>query len=485
MRHCDDLKRKSHDKVSAINEGLKIVEEANREEGSHQVEGQGDEPTREEGGESQAKHLASLTSSERQSISPYLQLWLPLVTPSGESRAKPSGINTLLSESAPLLVNQRESRGERVTLERLDVSVEGEFSVSMRVAELRSEVDAIIAVTPSRELHDAVTAASKTYQRPLFMMTPFKLGDEEKKSQSGEAEQIDQWRIYPDRKLIAASLVKVAAQSESQGVGLLIPEGPQGVKTLSAFKSALKMAGVSLIHHRALSSEMEWDKVAAELRTWPVDTLIFASLPQLSITSLVTHLAAKGVWSAEPSMFEEPLTMRAERPDQDLYRRYLLWPSAYEQRTLDQAGRYLEGARTVSPVVRETPEYQALDRQLRREVGRGAELLDAIGIDLLSCVDEAIRVSRIKQRKLSDALQVGSMLKYLKTLDFSKESALTELYTIEVHEQRFRRLQERSTQAIDAEGKEPLEEDKGADASTLRDEAKEKMNPEQGATEQQ
>ena len=485
MRHCDDLKRKSHDKVSAINEGLKVVKEATGEGGGPQAEAQSDEPKSAEEGEGQVKHLANLTSSERQSISPYLQLWLPLVTPPGESRAKPSGINTLLSESAPLLVDQRESRGERVTLERLDVSVEGELSVSMRVAELRSEVDAIIAVTPSRELHNAVTAASKTYQRPLFMMTPFKLSDDDKIAQGEEAEPLEQWRIYPDRKLIAASLVKVAAQSESQGVGLLIPEGPQGVKTLGAFKSALKRAGVKLTHHRALSSEMEWDKVASELRTWPVDTLIFASLPQLSITSLVTHLAAKGVWSAEPSMFEEPLTMRAERPDQDLYRRYLLWPSAYEQRTLDQAGRYLEGARTVSPVVRETPEYQALDRQLRREVGRGAELLDAIGIDLLSCVDEAIRVSRVKQRKLIDALQGGAVLKYLKKLDFSKESPLTELYTIEVHEQRFRRVQERSIQATEEEQKEPLEGDKRGDVLTHRDEAKEKVSPEEGATEQQ
>ena len=87
-------------------------------------------------------------------------------------------------------------------------------------------------------------------------------------------------------------------------------------------------------------------------------------------------------------------------------------------------------------------------------------------------------MSRVKQRKLIDALQGGAVLKYLKKLDFSKESPLTELYTIEVHEQRFRRVQERSIQATEEEQKEPLEGDKRGNVLTHRDEAKEKVSPE-------
>ena len=455
LRGCDDLKRKSHDAVNAISEELK--ENSHSSEPSQTDQSVKESPSVEvkaldskselgspKDSPSAGSHLSMLTMAERQSVSPYLQLWLPLV-PSGEgTKPQPAGINTLLSESAPLLVNEHESKGERVTLERLDVSLEGEQSVSMRVAELRTEVDAIIAVTPNEDLHQAVISASKTYLRPLFMMTPFKFESDENVAKDHVASEQNTrqiWRIYPDLELITASLVKMASQAESQGVGVLIPEGPQGLKTLSAFKASLSAQGIQLIRHRALASDADWNQVATELRAWPVDTLIFASLPQLSITSLVTHLAAKGIWSAESKMFQEPLLIKAERADQDLYRRYLLWPSAYDQRTLDQAGRYLEGARTVTPVVRETAQYQDLDKRLRQEVGRGAELLDAIVLELLTHIDEAVRIAKVKQRELSTVLsEINPTLNYLKKLDFNQVSPLAELYAVEVHEQAFRQI---------------------------------------------
>ena len=67
----------------------------------------------------------------------------------------PAGINTLLSESTPLLVNQRRTQGAGHIRALSFISVEGENSVSLRVAEL-SEVDAIIAVTPGRPARRAL-----------------------------------------------------------------------------------------------------------------------------------------------------------------------------------------------------------------------------------------------------------------------------------------------------------------------------------------
>ena len=178
--------------------------------------------------------------------------------------------------------------------------------------------------------------------------------------------------------------------------------------------------------------------LAQELRKWPVDTFIFTPLASLSVTSLVTHLASKGVWSASGKRFSQNIDMEAEAGE-DIYRRFILWPNLYDQAVLDQVGRYLEGARTVSPVFKESESFKALDQKLLKEVGRGAQILDALMQDVLLFVDEAIRLSEVKQIALDEAFtKLSVRTKYLIKLDFTQKNALRKLYDIEVHDQQFR-----------------------------------------------
>ena len=432
-------------------------------------------------------HLNHLTTEQRRGVTPYLQLWLPLTASTGQKAVNRSPLNILLAESAPLFVDQREEQGERVELERLDIQIDGKDSVSTRVAELRSEVDALLVVTPTKALHKEVLASVKTQQRPLFIFTPYALAEEPVKqsampdknaktkntedentasenvesktgpqSEDGKltpnvgadskAEQETKtnskeapiWRIFPDKKLITRSLAKIAGQHKSQGIGILLPEGPVGRQCLKDFQRELEKLGQQNIKHRVLNSNENWEMLAQELRKWPVDTFIFTPLASLSVTSLVTHLASKGVWSASGTRFTQNIDIEAEAGE-DIYRRFILWPNLYDQAVLDQVGRYLEGARTVSPVFKESESFKALDQKLLKEVGRGAQILDALMQDVLLFVDEAIRLSEVKQIALHEAFtKLSVRTKYLISLDFTQKNALKELYEIEVHDQQFR-----------------------------------------------
>ena len=105
---------------------------------------------------------------------------------------------------------------------------------------------------------------------------------------------------------------------------------------------------------------------------WPVDTLIFASLGSTHVGTLASHLGAQGVWSAPPERFMKAQTLTAASLKDDLYRRFLLWPSAYQPSTLQKAGRYLNGARVVTPVITESRGFQDFNARFRRELGRCA-----------------------------------------------------------------------------------------------------------------
>lgn len=489
LRGCDERNQAQHDQVKRLDATVKVIDRP-KVESSFQIKTEpipttinsnpteqvtqdlSSEKTPNKEGADQSSgltHLNQLTVEQRRGVTPYLQLWLPLDPSKGQQAAKRSPLNIVLAESAPLFVDQREEQGERVELERLDIQLEGKDSVSTRTAELRSEVDALLVVTPSKALHQEVLANVKTQQRPLFIFTPYQIDTEH--ADSLKAEQVSSkaqdtqpddksttvkakddanqdnskssaeapiWRIFPDKNLISRSLVKIACQNESQGVGVLLPEGQVGMQLLKKFQSELKKHGQEKIKYRMLSSNENWETLAKELRKWPIDTLIFTQLPTLSVTSLVTHLASKGVWSASSKRFSQNL-MDDEEEGKDLYRRFILWPSLYEQSVLDQVGRYLEGARTVSPVFKESESFKALDQKLLKEVGRGAQILDALLQDVLLFVDEAIRLSEVKQISLSEAFtKLSIQTKYLINLDFTKKDALQKLYEIEVHNQKFR-----------------------------------------------
>lgn len=493
LRSCDERNQAQHEKVKRLDTNLKVTErsefnstkeapkpDAPAEPSKETQQGtQGDEnalpktdssPNQKDLSQSSTPaHLNQLTSEQRRGVTPYLQLWLPLTAGSDQKAVKRGPLNILLAESAPLFVDQREEQGERVELERLDIQIEGKDSVSTRVAELRSEVDALLVVTPSKALHKEVLASVKTQQRPLFIFTPYALETEkvklsstastkpgsksppqdlvtetQTKEESG-TEQVEAqskeapiWRIFPDKKLIIHSLAKVASQYESQGIGILLPEGAVGMQFLKDFQAEFKKLGQQNIQYRMLGSNENWEGLAQELRKWPVDTFIFSPLASLSVTSLVTHLASKGVWSASSKRFAQSIDIE-EEAGKDLYRRFILWPNLYDQAVLDQVGRYLEGARTVSPVFKESESFKALDQKLLKEVGRGAQILDALMQDALFFVDEAIRLSEVKQIALNEAFtKLSIRTKYLIDLDFTQKNALQKLYEIEVYDQKFR-----------------------------------------------
>ena len=511
LRGCDERNQAQHDKVKRLDHNLKANDRPTlskpvlKSESSPstetstsvtptsetverpQLETDSSKKNLTQASTSTQAHLNHLTTEQRRGVTPYLQLWLPLTASTGQKGVSRSPLNILLAESAPLFVDQREEQGERVELERLDIQMDGKDSVSTRVAELRSEVDALLVVTPTKALHKEVLASVKTQQRPLFIFTPYALTEEpveqsvppsknlknknaedentpsknveskiEPQSEDGKitpnveadskAEQEAEtkskeapvWRIFPDKKLITRSLAKIAGQHKSQGIGILLPEGPVGQQFLKDFQREFEKLGQQNIKHRVLSSNENWEMLAQELRKWPVDTFIFTPLASLSVTSLVTHLASKGVWSASGKRFSQNIDMEAEAGE-DIYRRFILWPNLYDQAVLDQVGRYLEGARTVSPVFKESESFKALDQKLLKEVGRGAQILDALMQDVLLFVDEAIRLSEVKQIALDEAFtKLSVRTKYLIKLDFTQRNALEKLYDIEVHDQQFR-----------------------------------------------
>jgi hypothetical protein len=177
----------------------------------------------------------------------------------------------------------------------------------------------------------------------------------------------------------------------------------------------------------------DWAKLADQVRAWPVDTLFFISLSGTLVGTIASNLAARGVWSAPPHRFNQTLQLTADDPSDDLYRRFVLWPSAYQASTLQQAGRYLNGARTVTPVYLESEAFRALNQRCERELGRAAGPIDAIFLDVLASFDEAMRFGKSRQVSLVDALKRYSKTpRFTRPLDFTKPQVIQELFEVEV-----------------------------------------------------
>ena len=155
---------------------------------------------------------------------------------------------------------------------------------------------------------------------------------------------------------------------------------------------------------------------------------------------LMTYLAAQGIWSAQGSNFKRalpPLSQASEPEERRLLRVYL-WPSAYDQQALKQAGRYLEGARLVSPVYLEGEGFQALNQALEEEISRKAHIIDPLLLELIKLLDPLLRESLLRDEALIDRLRSLSQAEgLLPALSFERPELMGPLKLIEVKEQRF------------------------------------------------
>lgn len=468
LRTCDEADLSKREALEARKQRTQLEEtqaQTRSEDGSEpetqpaSQQEAGSSPLQEErDGEATESHLITLTQEERRGVSPYMQMWLPLYRSEQAGQApQRAALNLLLSELSPLLIEEREQRGEGLKIERLDVIEQSSDQASRaseetlipahHVAEMRSEVDALLAVTTNQQLHDEVLAAIRTQSRPLFLLSPFQLpvttsgtpqSEQTPENQTLAVQATQVWRIYPDQELFIEKISDLVRETKSRGVGLFVPMGDRGARLVDGFKTALTGRGIQLTAHRALSQKSSWEQVAKDVREWRVDTLIFALNSPVVASTLATHLGAKGIWSVQPSQFTQELPMESENSGEDLSKRFILWPALYDQRLLDQAGRYFEGARLFTPVMKDTQAFTALNERLREEVGRPAEILDAIVFDLLTALDEGLRLAKVKQLPLKEALLKSPWLpKFVRHLDFNSTHVLQGLFSVEVREQRF------------------------------------------------
>jgi hypothetical protein len=327
---------------SELEDALKSCEEAEQKRSEHMIklqasthETSSDTPETSETSEipleqnpleTNSPSLDQLTVAERQGVEPYIQMWLPT-----NKRSKPTLLNTLLRESTPLLTDDRERRGEPLKIEGIDIGLSGEQTLAKHLAEMRSEVDVILAAPTHPKLHQEILSASQDVKRPMFLLSPFKVDDQSDvsnaKNQTKDLAPI--WRVYVASQLIARSLTDIAVRGRSQGIGLFYPATSKGERLRDLMKTELKAQGLELTHHQPISTSTQWPAIAQEVRSWPVDTLIFAELGSTNVGTLASHLGAQGVWSAPPETFMKSHVLSASSPKDDLYRRFFLWLFVY------------------------------------------------------------------------------------------------------------------------------------------------------------
>ena len=127
---------------------------------------------------------------------------------------------------------------------------------------------------------------------------------------------------------------------------------------------------------------------------------------------------------------------------------------------LQQSGRYLEGARLVTPVSRESKNFQDLNRVMERKVGRSAEILDAFLADLVYFLDEKLRVSKTHNIPLKTLLhqRVGQP-RFLPSLNFNHLNILRDLITLEVSQGEFIPLKDASQEEVATEEEQKVNKD--------------------------
>ena len=377
--------------------------------------------------------------AQLEAVTPHVALILP------KKREERSPNATRLLELAPIAREEIERTGKPLKIELYEPL--GAEAIAAQLLNLGPETQLLVAFTLSRSHHDSLIEASRAQSRPLVLMSPHPL----------EAKAGDQiWRLFTSDELLSSAIMTDARRAGAQRVMAVITSGgaSEALKLklrTSALDQELQWEGVELAP--PLKDTAQWERLAKRISARSVDTLIMALSGRQS-AQLSTYLAAEGVWSAPSERFESPLKPLSEQgADQPKSARLYLWPSAYDDKTLKQAGRYLEGARILSPVDRSAEGFQALDQRLQDEISRPAHLLDPLFIELIKAVDLPLRLSLIQQRPSAELIQGLSVPEgSLPALSFKGPELMSSLKLIEVKEQRFQR---RSQAPIDSASQLP------------------------------
>jgi hypothetical protein len=378
--------------------------------------------------------LPILTRAQREGVTPHIALLLPRA----EGQKKRARFAQQLLEVAPLAVSHSERLGLPLKVELFEP--EGTEALNTSVLNLPANAQVIIAFTLSKSTQEALIEATRTQARPLILMSPHALSLK-------EDDKV--WRLFSTPKLIAEELVKDAQRAQAERIAVVTPEGRWGAQISEHVERSVKGLGLTWRGRERAPKQLDdvkgWQALAARISDLPIDTLVLALSPSKA-AQLSTYLAAEGVWSASPERFEQrlphltaPRGTKEKRQERAL--RLYLWPSAYQQSALKQAGRYLEGARTVSPVAREHEAFQRLSEELKEEVKRSAELLDPLLIALIEALDETLRVSLALSRPLDPLLPKAQRdADAIPALSFEHPELMRSLMRLEVRAQRFELL---------------------------------------------
>ncbi len=302
-------------------------------------------------------------------------------------------------------------------------------ALSAQLVQLDPSVQLVVGLSLSAEERDVFVQAAGAQVRPMVLLSPYAVDGAGAQGERGV------WRLFATVPLIADALVSVGVEAGARKVGVVTVPGEGGAAIGEAIKASALARGARVVEIAPTSPATEWSALAARVKGWGADTL-FLALSPTDVAQLTTHLAALGLWSAPPASFEGDLSAH-RKPNHDLVR-LLLWPSAYDPRLLKQAGRYVEGARGVTPFLRESHEFEALDAQTMEEIERGAQMVDPLLIDLVEGLDETLRVSLALGRPLKELLRDLTLAPaLLPPLSFDGPDLLRALRVFEVSGQRF------------------------------------------------
>ena len=378
--------------------------------------------------------LPILTRAQREGVTPHIALLLPRA----EGQKKRARFAQQLLEVAPLAVSHSERLGLPLKVELFEP--EGTEALNTSVLSLPASAQVIIAFTLSKSSQEALIEATRAQARPLILMSPHALSLKE---------DDNVWRLFSTPELIAEELISDAQRAQAERVAVVTPEGRWGAQISEHVERSVKGLGLTWRGRERAPKHLDdvkgWQALAARISDLPIDTLVLALSPSKA-AQLSTYLAAEGVWSASPERFEQrlphltaPRDTKEKRQERAL--RLYLWPSAYQQSALKQAGRYLEGARTVSPVAREHEAFQRLSEELKEEVKRSAELLDPLLIAIIEALDEPLRVSLALSRPLDPLLPKAQRdADAIPALSFEHPELMRSLMRLEVRAQRFELL---------------------------------------------
>ena len=366
----------------------------------------------------------ALSVAQLQEVTPHIALFLPKKK---DTRGRVAG---QLLEVAPIAKAQIERSGKPINIEIFEP--QGPEQLTEQVLNLDARVQLVIAFTLSSSLHKALIEASRAQARPVILLTPHLI-------ERRDGDQL--WRLFTTTQSIAKAISLDALRAKAKRALLITSSSAAGLKLAQGIEEVVRASGLEWEGHEVTPKQADsdgWSTLARRISQRPIDTLIMA-LSSTQSAQLMTYLAAEGVWSAKGAQFESelPPLHRATKQEQRPLRTYL-WPSAYEQRALKQAGRYLEGARLASPVYLEGEGFQALSETLRKEINRDAHMIDPMLVELITSLDQPLRESLIRDQPLSSTLKTLIIPEgLLPELSFQRLELMGSLRIIEVNERRF------------------------------------------------